>query len=144
MAISINGEVETFCELGFADFKALPQVMDVGQEVQGRQGTGVRLRDVLARCRPRPGATHATLASSDGRFTASVPLHEIQDALLVYRLGNEPLPRSLGGPVRFLIPDAAACHSGGADVCANVKFLGSIEVTVGQRPDARADKPHHA
>jgi DMSO/TMAO reductase YedYZ molybdopterin-dependent catalytic subunit len=144
MAISIRGEVETFCDLGFEDLQGLPQVPDVGVEVSGREGAGVRLRDVLAKGRPKPTATHATLSSSDGHFAASVPLADIQDALLVYRLGDEPLPRKLGGPIRFLIPDAGACHSGGADVCANVKFLGSIELTTGERPDARATKPHHA
>ncbi len=142
MAISIIGEVENFQTFGFAQLLTLPQIDDVGREVPGRQGAAVRLRELLQRANPKPGATHAMLTSGDGSFSASVPLHDVQDALLVYRLGDQPLPETLGGPVRFLIPDPGPCHSGGADVCANVKHLARIELTVGERPDARADKPH--
>ncbi|MBX3460007.1 MAG: molybdopterin-dependent oxidoreductase [Planctomycetes bacterium] len=130
--------------LSFEQLATLPQIEDVGRLVPGRKGAAVRLHDVLAGARPDTAATHATLASSDGDFTASVPLDEIGNALLVYRLGDQPLPESLGGPVRFLIPDAKACHSGGADTCANVKFLGSITLTAGGRPDTRDEKTPHA
>ncbi|MBK8207988.1 MAG: molybdopterin-dependent oxidoreductase [Planctomycetes bacterium] len=144
MTITVSGEVERLCAFGYEALRQLPQVEDVSREVEGRQGAAVRLREVLARAVAKPGATHATLASSDGEFTASVPLDEIQDALLVYRLNDQPLPAHLGGPVRFLIPDAKACHSGGADTCANVKFLASIVLTNGEQPDSRAEKTPHA
>ena len=87
--------------------------------------------------RPRQGDALLTLASTDGKFTASVPLDDILDALLVYELDGKPLPEQYGGPIRFLIPDAAACHTGGADTCANVKFLGRIELTRGKVEDSR-------
>lgn len=140
----IAGLVQRPVSLSFEQLAALPQIEDVGTLVPGRKGAAVRLRDVLAGADPDRAATHATLASSDGEFTASVPLDEIRDALLVYRHGDHPLPESLGGPVRFLVPDAKACHSGGADTCANVKFLGSITLTAGLQPDSRAEKTPHA
>ena len=105
----------------------------------------MRLRALIDQAGRKADATHATLASTDGEFTASVPLDDILDAVLVYQLNGEPLPEQYGGPIRFLIPDAAACHTGGADTCANVKFLGRIELTREKVEDSRDKKdqtPH--
>lgn len=143
MSIAINGLVNHERVFRFDDLRALPQVDDVSRLVPGRQGVAVRLAELLQQAAPAAQATHATLASTDGEFTASVPLDEIRDALLVYRLGNAPLPGHLGGPVRFLVPEAKACHTGGADTCANVKFLGRITLTQGEQPDSRATKTPH-
>ncbi len=142
--ITIEGLVQRRRAFQYQDLRNLPQIEDVSAHVPGRQGAAVRLTDVLQQAAPDTAATHATLASSDGEFTASVPLDEIREALLVYRLGDAPLPEHLGGPVRFLVPEAKACHSGGADTCANVKFLGSITLTQGLQPDSRATKTPHA
>jgi len=38
------------------------------------------------------------------------------------------LPATLGGPLRFLIPDASACGLPGIDACANVKDVGVLRV----------------
>lgn len=142
MYLRIMGKVSPECNLSFEDLQKLPQVEDVSKQVEGRQGAAVRLRSLLEGAQPQPAATHATLASDDGSFRASVPLTDVLDALLVYRLGDQPLPEHLGGPIRFLIPDAAACHTGGADVCANVKHLASIELTAGEQPDSRGETAH--
>ena len=146
MSLTITGEVNSEKSFLFNDLAAMPeQVEDVSQEVEGRQGRGVRLRALIDQAGRKPDADHATLASTDGKFTASVPLDDILDAILVYQLNGEPLPEQYGGPVRFLIPDAAACHTGGADTCANVKFLGRIELTKGKVEDSRdrmGETPH--
>lgn len=144
MSIVIDGLVQHQRAFQYHDLRKLPQIEDVSEQVPGRQGAAVRLADALRQAAPDAAATHATLASSDGEFTASVPIDEIRDALLVYRLGDAPLPEHLGGPVRFLVPEAKACHSGGADTCANVKFLGRITLTQGLQPDSRATKTPHA
>ena len=44
-----------------------------------------------------------------------------------------------GGPIRFLIRDPAACHTGELDDCANVKFVDRIELTVAKGRDTRAE-----
>lgn len=146
MSLTITGEVNAEKTFLFKDLAALPdQVDDVSREVEGRKGHGVRLRALIDKAGRKPEADHATLASTDGEFTASVPLDDILDAILVYQLNGEPLPEQFGGPVRFLIPDARACHTGGADTCANVKFLGRIELTKGKVEDSRDRKgetPH--
>jgi len=136
--LRIDGEVTTPGELSYDDLAALPeQVPDVGALVSGRAGTAVRLRTLLQRAGVKATATHVTVLSSDGRFAASVALDAIREALVVYRLGDRPLPAEHGGPLRFLIPDAARCGRGGADACANVKAVGVIRLTVGPGDDTR-------
>ena len=34
---------------------------------------------------------------------------------MIYRLDGQPLPAKAGGPVRFFIPDFAACHTAEID-----------------------------
>jgi len=141
MTLTIAGEVNKPKSFAYAELQKLPgQVADVGREVEGREGRGVRLRALVEAAGRKPGAKFATLHSTDGKFSASVPLDDVLDALIVYQLDGKPLPEALGGPIRFLIPDAAPCHSGGADVCANVKFLGRIEVTRAKVEDSRDRK----
>jgi DMSO/TMAO reductase YedYZ molybdopterin-dependent catalytic subunit len=141
MTLTIAGEVNKSKTFAYADLKKLPaQVADVSAEVAGREGAGVRLRSLIEAAGRKADAKYATLTSTDGKFTASVPLDDVLDAVLVYQLQGQPLPARLGGPIRFLIPDAAPCHAGGADVCANVKFLGRIELTRDKVEDSRDRK----
>jgi hypothetical protein len=49
--------------------------------------------------------------------------------VLVYRLGDGPLPESQGGPVRLLIPNLEECLSEAVDRCTNVKGLGTVIVS---------------
>jgi len=142
MPLSVCGEVLAPLELEYDALAALPdQVDDISSEVPGREGGGVRLRAVLARAGLKPNATHVTCESSDGKFSASVPLSAVRDAIVAYRLGDTPLPETKGGPVRFFIPEAAACASDEIDQCANVKFLGRLRVTRGAGDDTRPTNP---
>ena len=95
---------------------------------------GVRLQSVLNVVSPDETARYITLSSSDGKFSASVPLEAVHDAIIAYRLGDEPLPSKKGGPFRFFIPNVEECAIGGVDACANVKFLARIELS--QKPGA--------
>ena len=100
---------------------------------------------------------YLTLHSAADDFHASIPLAAVRDRrCLIYRLDGAPLPAKAGGPVRFLIPDHAACHTAEIDECANVKFVDHIELSVerghdnrpqdeaGPCPAARARGPRHA
>ncbi len=138
-ALRVEGEVNTPRAFGFADLAALPnQVLDVGRLIPGREGGAVRLGALLEATGPRPGVTHMTLHATDGTFSASVPLDDVRDrGLVVYRLGDEPLPSSQGGPLRFFITGVEECGIGEVDACANVKFLGVIELTQGVGTDTR-------
>ncbi len=64
---------------------------------------------------------------------------------MIYALDGEPLPAKAGGPLRFFIPDFAACHSADVDECANVKFVDHIELTAARGRDNRpTDEAEHA
>ena len=130
----------------FAGLSALPdQIADVSELAEGRVGGAVRLRTLIERSGADAGAAFITLFA-EGDYSASVPLAAVIDqAILIYRLGDGPLPAAQGGPIRFLIPDVAACQTAEVDSCANVKFLRRIELGRERGPDSRPrTKASHA
>jgi DMSO/TMAO reductase YedYZ molybdopterin-dependent catalytic subunit len=137
--LEIDGEVAQPRRFDFAALARLPQqVEDVSTLVPGRHGGGVRLSVLLDAVQPHPQATHITLESSDGSFSASVPLEAVvATGVVLYRLGTQELPPQQGGPFRFLITDAQTCATGGADLCANVKFVGRMSVSSSPGRDTR-------
>jgi len=141
--LTIAGEVAESRSLTFADLAAIDnvyQVSDVSRLVPGRKGDAVRLSGILALVQPRNTARYLGLHSSTDDFHASIPLSAVVDrALMIYRLDGQPLPAKAGGPVRFFIPDFAACHTEEIDECANVKFVDRIELTAEKGYDNR---PH--
>jgi DMSO/TMAO reductase YedYZ molybdopterin-dependent catalytic subunit len=147
--LTIDGEVDSPAMLSFADlaaFDAGQQVQDVSRIDPKRQGDAVTLQGLLARVRPKAGAKYLTLHASRDDFHASIPLDAVREkAILIYRLGGKPLPESAGGPVRFYIPDFAACHTSEIDECANVKFVDRIEFSATPGKDNRPhDEKQHA
>ena len=72
-------------------------------------------------------APHAVVASSDGRFQAGLSRAQLEQALLVYALGGDPLPEDQGGPFRLLVP-------AGADACQNVKGVARITLQAASVP----------
>jgi DMSO/TMAO reductase YedYZ molybdopterin-dependent catalytic subunit len=138
-ALEICGQVRQPESFDFEALSRLPgQIEDVATLVPGRRGGGVRLASLLDAVQPQPEATHLTVASHDGSFSASVPLAAVVDSgVVLYHLGGEALPEQQGGPFRFLITDAQACAAGGADLCANVKFVGRIALSAAPGRDTR-------
>ena len=74
-ALEVCGQVR---QPGSFDFEALTrlpgQIEDIAPLVPGRTGGGVRLASLLDAVQPHPEATHLTVESTDGSFSASVPL----------------------------------------------------------------------
>ena len=138
MTVNISGLVEHPLELGHADLAALPgQVADVSTLAPGREGAAVRLASVLDAASAQANAEFLTL-EAEGGFAASIPLAAVADeALLLYALDGHPLPEEKGGPVRFLIPNPAACGTAEVDTCANVKWLNSIHLGAERGRDVR-------
>ena len=129
-------------ELDFGQLAALDgQIDDVGALIPGRVGGAVALRAIVDRVDPSPELDHLTVESTDGGFAASVPLEALRNAVIAYRMGDAPLPKDKGGPLRFLIPDDEGCATGGADACANVKFVGALRFTKGPGKDTRPTTP---
>ena len=138
-SLRVEGAVDSPRVFSFTDLASLPgQVPDISTVIPGRQGGGVWLRALLEATGIRPQASHLTLHATDGAFSASVPLEAVRDrAIVVYRSGEGALPAAQGGPMRFFITHTEACTVGEVDACANVKFLGTIQLTVGPGADTR-------
>lgn len=82
---------------------------------------GVLWRDLAAQIRLMPDASHVTFTSAGG-YSTSIPLIQLNDrVMLVYAVGDEPLEREYGGPLRLLVP-----HLWGYKSC---KWLSDIQFT---------------
>lgn len=147
--LQIDGDVERALALSFADLAAVDrarQIDDVSRLDSKRRGGAVQLSALLEMAGVRPTACFITLHASSDNFHASIPLEAVrQRAVLIYRLAGEGLPVSAGGPVRFFIPDFAACHTHEVDECANVKFVDRIELSATRGFDNRPlEEAEHA
>jgi DMSO/TMAO reductase YedYZ molybdopterin-dependent catalytic subunit len=149
LVLTIDGAVERPLRLSYADLEGLPepdQVCDVSRFHPERRGDGVELAALLDQAAVRPDAKYVTLHADRDDFHVSVPLDAIRDqGIVVYRLGSERLGVENGGPIRLIIRDPSACHTGELDDCANVKYLSRIELTTGRGRDTRpATDAEHA
>jgi DMSO/TMAO reductase YedYZ molybdopterin-dependent catalytic subunit len=148
--LRIDGEVDRPVWLSFDDLAAMEstyQVRDVSRIDRQRRGDAVKLAGLLRFVGCRPTAAYLGLHASTDDFHASIPLAPIVErGLIIYRLGDGTLPHSAGGPVRFYIPDFAACRTHEIDECANVKYVDHIELTVARGMDNRPgdDAEHQA
>lgn len=141
-SLRVEQEGKPAQELDFQELSAMDgQVDDVSKLIPGRVGGAVRLQAILDRVQPSRELDYLTVESTDGGFAASVPLEALRGALIAYRLGKGPLPKDKGGPLRFLIPNDEGCATGGADACANVKFVGTLRLTKGPGKDTRPSTP---
>jgi DMSO/TMAO reductase YedYZ molybdopterin-dependent catalytic subunit len=146
--LTVDGQVEQPLLLTFDDLRDLPesvQVPDVSRFHATRKGDGVTLDVLLDRAGVLPSANYLTLHADKDDFHVSVPLAAIRDqGIVVYRLSTDPLGPENGGPIRLLIRDPSACHTGELDDCANVKYLSRIELTQRRGRDTRpADEKAH-
>jgi len=141
--LRITGEVEIPIELSFDDFAKIDgshQIKDVSSIDPKRKGDAVQLCGLLELAKAKSNAKYIGLHASTDDFHASIPLEPVHDrAIVIYRLDDEPLDTKAGGPVRFFIPNFAACHTDEIDECANVKFVDHIELTVEKGYDNRPE-----
>ncbi len=98
----------------------------------GRAITGVRLGVVVEALAIKPWARFVVVSGGDG-YVANVPLAAVHDCVLVYAVGDQPLPRDLGGPVRLL--------TRGLDECTNVKAVERL--TFAEHADPVAHRCDH-
>lgn len=121
--LTVDGRVRHPLRLSYADLSASAgQVPDVSVVDPGRQGAGVRVGPLVISAEPHPSADRITFHSSDEGFSATVGIEEaVARGILIYRLGDGPLPDRAGGPVRLTLP-------GTEDACSNVKRVVRIEV----------------
>lgn len=94
------------------------------------------LADVLFEAGVAPSATHVTVLSDDGLYSASIPLNEATAKGRLFVGIDSTLDRSLGGPFRLTVPD-------GRTLCWNVKAVGELRFTEGPEPDSVPENPTH-
>ena len=141
--LSVEGLVAKPLRLTYDDLCRFPaqfQVADVSKLDPKRSGAAVRLEGILERAAPAADVRFLTLHGTADDFHASIPLEPVRGrGLLIYRQGDGPLSVSAGGPLRFLIPDYAECHTDEIDECASVKFVDRIELTAERGRDNRPE-----
>ncbi|MCA9117064.1 MAG: molybdopterin-dependent oxidoreductase [Planctomycetaceae bacterium] len=132
IVLTVSGLVEHQLELTHEQLRRLParmQIPDLGQLAPPRTGRAVWLSGLLSTAGTAAGANRLLVKSSRDGFSAAVPLEAVRErGLLIYEDQGQPLGEDRGGPVRFLVPDAAACGLAEVDTCANVKYVDHLEV----------------
>ena len=98
-------------------------VADVSEFLPGRQGTAARLSSLLARVEVS-GELDAVVVAADGYTTPPAPLQDLEQALLIHSLDDQPLPAGKGGPIRLMVP----ADAGPGGPCANVKGVVRISL----------------
>jgi len=110
--LAVEGAVERRVALGWDDLRAAESVTTaatlrcIGEPVDGSLmdtavWTGVPLAGVLDRAAPT--GDHAVVHAADGYYER-LPLSVLRDALLVFGMNGERLPRAHGYPVRLVMP----------------------------------------
>ena len=130
----IDGAVVRPITFNRTNLRQLPQehqVEDIGIVMPGLSGRAIRVKGLLEIPALGVDADHVTFHSMDGKYAATLTLAQARDyGLLLYEVNGGPVPAGMGGPYRLFTP-------GMGDLCANVKAVGRIEITVGAGKDTR-------
>jgi DMSO/TMAO reductase YedYZ molybdopterin-dependent catalytic subunit len=111
-SLTVHGEVEQPFALTWQDLLDLPQLEQTSDlhcvtrwSKFDTRWTGVAVRPLIERARPKPSATHVMIHGSDG-YTTNLPLEALldDDVLIAHHFGGRPLEREHGGPARLLVP----------------------------------------
>lgn len=144
-ALALGGLVETPANLSYRELRALPQVRRTldfhcveGWSVEDAPWGGVAFRDLFARVKIRPEASHAvfhSLGSTERvggvtHYVESFPLADLLNpalnCLLALDLEGAPLPDARGAPARVICPFDLAYKS--------IKFVTRVEFTAAAEP----------
>ena len=141
--LSIHGEADNPFVLRWEELMALEQV-EVTCDIHcvtrwskfDTRWRGVRVRTLLERAAPRPGATHV-MVHSHGGYTTNVPLAALldDDVLVAHGFDDGPLEPDHGGPARLLLPSRYFWKS--------AKFISALELMAGDRPGFWEDNGYH-
>ena len=147
MTVSVSGLVEHPLELGHAGPRGAARAgqptlsvrtrstVKPWREVGAPGESAARGRRCASRRCWRRRRRRRTLSSSRWRRKAGSPrasrspqywTRRCSSTRLPHFTDGHPLPEEKGGPVRFLIPNPAACGTAEVDTCANVKWLNSM------------------
>jgi DMSO/TMAO reductase YedYZ molybdopterin-dependent catalytic subunit len=132
--LRVTGLVEQPVRWTWDEFQALPRV-EVFSDIHcvtrwsryDNRWSGVALREVLRRARPKPEARFAIIHAEQG-FTANLPLEELDqdDVLLADQHDGQPLTLEHGWPLRLVVPRRYFWKS--------AKWVRAIEVVAQDQP----------
>jgi DMSO/TMAO reductase YedYZ molybdopterin-dependent catalytic subunit len=121
MRLRIDGDVRTPRHFDFAALCALQdQLVAPSGMLAGRTLVAVHLTTLLSLVGVARSARSFVIESADGSVLSALPIEAAKDCVVVYRVGDVPLPRGLGGPFRLMCP-------GNGD--GDLKSLGGIYVS---------------
>jgi DMSO/TMAO reductase YedYZ molybdopterin-dependent catalytic subunit len=109
----VDGLVDNSLSLTYDQLLALPGVKQIsdfhcveGWSVPDVRWEGVRLQTILDLVHPKPNAAYITFHSLDGYYSDSLSLGQasLPDALIAYRMYEQPLSPDHGRPLRFIMP----------------------------------------
>jgi DMSO/TMAO reductase YedYZ molybdopterin-dependent catalytic subunit len=115
----VHGLVEKPKEYSWDDFMALSQVVSVSDfhcvetwSVKDQKWEGVRFNTIIEDSIPEKKAKYVLFQAYDS-YTTSLPISELigENIVLAHKLNDEPLPQSLGGPMRLIVPQKYAYKS---------------------------------
>jgi hypothetical protein len=141
--LRVHGEVEQPFTIDFGELLRMPQVdhrVDVHcvtkWTVLDSAWTGVKLADLAARARVRPGARHVIFEAAAG-YTANVPLREAlaPNVLVAHKYEGSPLARAHGAPARIVLPDLYFWKS--------AKWITGIRFSASDRPGYWETRGYH-
>jgi DMSO/TMAO reductase YedYZ molybdopterin-dependent catalytic subunit len=99
----IDGEVAARQTLDFARLRELAeQLVEPSALLAGREVAAVRLDALLALAGLGREARSIIAESQEGGLVLSMPLEAAKSCVVLYRVGEAPLPRGLGGPFRLV------------------------------------------
>jgi len=133
--LEVGGLVDRTLSLSYDDLRSLPRASQVsdfhcvtGWSVKNVKWTGVRLGDVFAEAKPKPGAHGLQFVSAEVPYVDYLTLDQARrsDVLLAYEMDGKPLPREHGAPVRLVIPEMYGYK--------NVKWLREVNLVSAAEP----------
>lgn len=110
--LKVHGEVKNSLNFNWESFSKLDTIQSISDfhcvttwSRLDNHWVGVRIRDILAMAEPTSKAKFITFKAADG-YTTSLPIEEClgDDDILAFRWENKDMDKSLGGPVRAVIP----------------------------------------
>lgn len=121
----VDGEVAARQTLDFESLRALAeQLVEPSALLAGREIAAVKLETLLELAGVTTSARSIVAESAEGSFVLPMSLEHARTCVIVYRVGDAPLPGGLGGPFRLVTQ--------GRLRCGDVKALDTIYVS--ERP----------
>jgi DMSO/TMAO reductase YedYZ molybdopterin-dependent catalytic subunit len=133
--LEVGGLVDRTLSLSYDDLRSLPRASQVsdfhcvtGWSVKNVKWTGVRLGDVFAAAKPKPGAHGLQFVSAEVPYVDYLTLDQgrIPDVMLAYEMDGKPLAREHGAPLRLVIPEMYGYK--------NVKWLREVNLVSAAEP----------